>query len=400
MTKSINFLMKDKQTFKQIFLDHWESFKQSYPAYNDERYDESVQRMLGCGDDSNGYIEYICTFCGADKRRIAFSCKSGFCLSCGKVYGDKVVVQVSKTLHASVSYRHIVLTVPEQLREVFYQQRKQKELYSLLLQIAYECLKDVVINATGKRLIIGATIVLHTHGRPGTFNPHAHVIMTNGGIDVENEEWIELGYFPYNLIHKKWQYHLLTMVKSFFGKKVSPLVDMLWKKYPKGFVSHVSKGEAPSSSRGLAKYLAKYVASPPISLKRILNYDGKSVTYWYKDHKSKKRKTETVSAKTFIGRMMQHILPKGFQRIRYYGLQATKTFVKWQDKIKEGLKKVGKLAKDVYQVITLKNYRERYLEASGKDPFLCKRCGREMELWKIWHPVKGFLYELELMNTS
>jgi len=67
----------------------------------------------------------------------------------------------------------------------------------------------------------------------------------------------------------------------------------------------------------LAKYLAEYVASPPISNKRISQYDGDNVTYHYKDHKSKQRKTETVSAETFIGRMIQHLLPKGFQRIRY-----------------------------------------------------------------------------------
>jgi hypothetical protein len=393
--------MKDKKEFKQIFLDHWESFKQMYPAYDDEYYEESIQKMLGCGDDSNGYTEYICAFCGSDKRRIAFSCKSGFCLSCGKVYGDKVVSQVSKTLHVGVSYRHIVLTVPEQLREIFYQRRKQRELYSLLLKTAYECLEDVVNTATRKRqLVIGATIVLHTHGRSGTYNPHAHVIMTNGGIDTEEEKWVELGYFPYSLIHKKWQYHLLTMVKGFVGEKIGGLIDMLWKKYPKGFVGHVGKGEAPTSSQGLAKYLAKYVASPPISLKRILNYDGKSVTYRYEDHKSEQQKIETVPAETFIGRMVQHIFPKGFQRIRYYGLQATKTFVKWRDKIKEGLKKIGQVVKDVYQIIAFKNYRNRYLTASGKDPFLCRRCGNEMELWKIWHPARGFLYDLEPMNSS
>lgn len=392
--------MKDKKEFKQIFLDHWESFKQMHPAYDDEHYEESIQKMLGCGDDSNGYTEYICTFCGSDKRRIAFSCKSGFCLSCGKVYGDKVVLQVSKTLHPGVSYRHIVLTVPEQLRETFYQRRKQRELYSLLLRTAYKCLEDVVNTATRKRLIIGATIVIHTHGRSGIYNPHAHVIMTDGGIDREEEKWVELGYFPYSLIHKKWQYHLLTMIKDFVGEKVGALVDMLWKKYSKGFVSHVSKGEAPTNSKGLAKYLAKYVASPPISLKRILNYDGKSVIYCYEDHKSEQKKTETVSAETFIGRMVQHIFPKGFQRIRYYGLQATKTFAKWCDKVEEGLKKIGKLVKGVYQIIALKNYRNRYLTSSGKDALLCRHCGNEMELWKIWHPARGFLYDLELINSS
>jgi hypothetical protein len=76
----------------------------------------------------------------------------------------------------------------------------------------------------------------------------------------------------------------------------------------------------------LARYLAKYVVSPPMALSRIVAYDREcsSVTYWYRDHQRGGQRTqETVSRETFIGRMVQHILPKGFQRIRYYGLQAT-----------------------------------------------------------------------------
>ncbi|WP_394699560.1 transposase [uncultured Desulfobacter sp.] len=100
---------------------------------------------------------------------------------------------------------------------------------------------------------------------------------------------------------------------------------MLWKTYPKGLVANVSKGRVPEACRGLAGYLAKYVASPPIAARRIVNYDGQTVGYWYKDHKTKSKKFEKVHVYTFIGRMVQHIMPKGFQRIRYYGLEATRT---------------------------------------------------------------------------
>ena len=93
--------------------------------------------MLGCGDASNGYAEYRCTACGLDMRRIAFTCKSPFYLSCGKVYSDEVVVQVSKVLHPGITYRHIMLTVPEQLRQLFYKNRKNKKLYSALMMVGY-----------------------------------------------------------------------------------------------------------------------------------------------------------------------------------------------------------------------------------------------------------------------
>ena len=385
--------MQAKKDFKKIFSDHWQNFRQTHSGYNDDYYEGCVQKMLGCGDPSNGYMLYRCTTCGLDGKRIAFTCKSAVCLSCGKVYSDSVASQVSKMLHPGVTYRHVVLTVPEQLRQLFYKDRKDRKLYSSLMQTGYRCLEDVVSTVKKQIVKIGAIVVIHTHGRSGSYNPHIHIIMTDGGIREEREKWVNLGYFPYEVLHRKWQYHLLGMLRAHFGKSVKQEIESLWKKYPQGFVGNVSKGKAPEHSKGLAKYLAKYVASPPISTRRIVAYDGYQVRYYYKDHKSKQRRTETVPAETFIGRMVQHILPKGFQRIRYYGLQSTKTFKKWCETIKNGLKKIGKVINDAYQIISLQNYRNRYTASFGKDPLVCQ-CGNVMELWQIWHPRYGFIYEL------
>jgi len=156
-----------------------------------------------------------------------------------------------------------------------------------------------------------------------------------------------------------------------YYKEMKKMVDILYKGYPKGFVANISKGEAPEKAKGLAKYLAKYMASPPISVRRIIKYNGETVTYWYNDHETKARKEETVDVLTFIGRMVQHILPKGFQRIRYYGLQATRTYKKWSEVIKEGIKNFGKDLKGAYEVVASRSYRKRYMESSGKDPLGC-----------------------------
>jgi Putative transposase/Transposase zinc-binding domain len=386
--------MNGKTEFKKIFLEHWEDFKRNHPGYNDEYYEQIVQKMLGCGDAGNGYMEYRCITCGNDVKYIPFTCKSSFCLSCGKVYSDSVVSRVSKMLHPGVTYRHVVLTVPEQLRQVFYKNRKERRLYAALMRAGYECLEDVVSVVRKQRVKIGAIVVLHTHGRPGSYNPHVHIIVTDGGINQEEKKWINLDYFPYEILHKKWQYHLLKMLKEQLGEGVKEQVDVLWKKYPEGFVGNVSKGKAPEYSYGLAKYLAKYVASPPISMRRVIKYDGDTVTYRYKDHKTKQQKVETIGVDAFIGRMIQHVLPKGFQRIRYYGLQATKTFNRWCEAIKEGLQKIGKMVKGAYQVIALKNYRNRHIETIGRDPLSCSKCQSELTLWKIWHPKYGILYDL------
>ena len=73
----------DKETFKQIFRDHWELFKATYPSFDTPDYNIPVQKMLDCGDpEKMGFVQYRCLNCG-ETRRIAFTCKSSFCLSCG-----------------------------------------------------------------------------------------------------------------------------------------------------------------------------------------------------------------------------------------------------------------------------------------------------------------------------
>ena len=122
----------DKKTFKVIFEDHWEGFKTKHIHYKTEQYEEPVQKMLGCGDEFNGYSEYGCMHCGRDMRRVPFSCKSCFCLSCAKQYVDDFVSQVSAMLHPGVIYRHIVLTLTEQLRGPFHRERHSGDLLSVM----------------------------------------------------------------------------------------------------------------------------------------------------------------------------------------------------------------------------------------------------------------------------
>ncbi len=331
----------DKETFRQIFIEHWNGFKNKYPSYDNAYYEGVVQKMLNCGRKEGGYMEYICVHCGQDRRRVCFTCKSGFCLSCSKVYVDDFVEQVSQALVPGLVYRHIVLTLPQQLKRYFYNLRHNGELLSKFMRCGYECLEDVISSVKKQSLKTGVIIVVQTHGRSGHYNPHLHIILSNGGISEAKKKWYDLGYFPYKIIHKKWQYHLLRMLKKEDkAGEIRLLIDKLWKDYPSGFVANVGKGNVPEHCRGLARYLAKYVASPPIAIRRIVKYDGQTVTYWYNDHKTKARKSETVDVYTFIGRMVQHIFPKNFHRVRYCGVQATKTFSKWKEVIKEGFSTV------------------------------------------------------------
>jgi hypothetical protein len=148
-------------------------------------------------------------------------------------------------------------------------------------------------------------------------------------------------------------------------------------------VTNVQKGDVPSRYQSLATYLAKYVVSPPISLRRIDRYDGHQVTYHYRSHKSERVERETVAVHTFIGRMVQHVFPKGLQRVRYYGVQATKTFAKIKPMIHEALAKVKSVVKGAIKIIAPLTYRHRYQRSTGRDPLRCPHCHSDMGVWRI-----------------
>jgi hypothetical protein len=188
---------------------------------------------------------------------------------------------------------------------------------------------DFFSTVRGKALKGGYIVVLHTHGRNGQYHPHLHLLATSGGYDSQGHHWEHLDYLPYALLRRKWQWHLLRMVRQMLKTAtVKRLVDACFTQYPHGLVTNVQKGHVPSQYQSVARYVAKYVVSPPISLRRIDRYDGHQVTYHYRSHRSERVEHETVDVDTFIGRMVQHTVPKGFKRIRYYGVQATKTFAK------------------------------------------------------------------------
>ena len=385
----------DRDKLKEIFRTHWESFKETFFRYREDRYDEVVQKMLGCGNPKNGYATYVCGKCGGEQKKVPFSCKSCFCLSCAKVYTDQWAARIEAILFPGVAYRHTVLTVPDDLRGYFY---REARLLSELMRVGIECLADTLSTALRRPVCGGYIVVIQTNGRSGSYNPHLHIIMTSGGIVASGRgghSWVTLKYFPYEILHKKWQYHLFRMLKEQVPTpEMQAQIDELYRKYPNGLVANIQKGEVPKRIRGLAKYLAKYVVSPPISVRRIVSYDGKRVKYWYQDHKSGRRKVEEVDVFQFIGRMVQHILPKGMQRVRYYGLHAAAVYRKIYKKLKAILPTDAAQGKETF-TIGRKGYRQRVMETTARDPFICSRCGGELILWKIWHPSYGVIYDEE-----
>jgi len=108
---------------------------------------------------------------------------------------------------------------------------------------------------------------------------------------------------------------------------------------------------------------------------------------------STSRSVRTGSVETFIGRMVQHTVPKGLQRIRYYGVQATKPFAKVKVILQAALAKVEGAVRGAVKIIARLTYRQRYEQSTGRDPLRCPHCQGEMELWGIWHPTYGVIYD-------
>src|SRR6266516_1119010 len=337
---------RDWSVFQQIFAEHWEAFQHAHPRYQTPYYDGLVAQMLACGNPEKiGYIEYRCLHCGQGKHLVAMSCKSSLCLRCAKVQVDNWVSQVSKVLHEGVIYRHIILTVPAMFRMTFYQ--NAAGVLNAFMRCGAQCLDDFYSTVQGKALTGGYITVLHTHGRNGQYHP---------------------------------QWHVLTMLRQTLKTEaIDQLVDTCFRQYPDGLVTNVQKGTVPAQAHSVARYVAQYVVSPPIAVRRIDRYDGARVTYHYRSHRTERMAHETVDVDTFIGRMIQHTLPKGFKRIRYYGVQATKTFAKVKVVIQAALAKVEGVVKGAVQIIARLTYRQRYAQSTGRDPFRSPHCGEEME---------------------
>jgi hypothetical protein len=384
---------RDWSVFQPIFAEHWEAFQPAHPRYQTPYYDGLVAKMLACGQpEQMGYVEYRCLQCGQGTHLVAMSCTSSLCLRCAKVYVDTWVSQVSQVLHEGVIYRHIILTVPAMFRTTFY--HNATLLLSALMRCGVQCLDDFYSTIKGKPLRGGYSTVLHTHGRNGQYHPHLHLLATSGGYDGAGERWEHLQYLPYALLRRTWQWHLLTMLRQTRKTAaVHRLVDTCFQQYPDGLVTNVQKGAVPAQAHSVARYVAKYVVSPPIAVRRIDRSDGARVTYHYRSHRTDRMEHETVPVATFIGRMVQHTLPKGLQRIRYYGVQATKTFAKVKVLIQAALAKVEGVVKGAVQIIARLTYRQRYKQSTGRDPLVCPHCPGEMAVWRLWHPTYGIIYD-------
>jgi len=380
-----------KISIKAIFNDFWYLvFAELSVIYSSIHWDsivENVGKMLNCRNPLGGYAEYICPCC-FKKKKVAFTCKCRFCTSCGKRYIEEWVEKTVNNIF-DVPHRHIVFTIPKELREIIF---KDRSLIKVLTDCAARTALEV-LQIRGSDAVPGIIAIVHTFGGDLKFNPHVHMLITEGGL-TSNNQWDDIPFLPYALLRKKWQYYLLTELKALLPKtsENAQLIDYLFKSKSKGF--YVNAEKKMTSARFAARYIGRYMARPALAEYRIIRYDGKTVTFWYKDHATNRKVTITLEVKEFIKRLIDHIPVKGFKMVRRYGIYSRRSksiSIKILQKCKRFIQMTIEFINDGYKKIS---WRERIIRSFGKDPLLCPKCREEMLLWRIWHPKYGTIFEL------
>jgi len=213
------------------------------------------------------------------------------------------------------------------------------------------------------RLTAGAVVVQHPFSRSLGFNPHIHILVTEGGFDKRGR-FIHQKIIPFNAMRKTWQYQVLTQFKAALPKDrvFSALIDHLFKKYREGFYVHLPKESRITNKRRIARYVARYIRHPAVANTRLYRYDEKTVTFWYEDREGE-RHFVTMEVQEFIRALIQHIPDRNFKMIRYYGAYSRRTKRRYSGYLQ------GSLRQATF---------EDFVTKVNKWAPTCPNCGRKM----------------------
>jgi Putative transposase/Transposase zinc-binding domain len=282
-----------------------------------------------------GHVE-ACEDCG--HRRIAFnSCRDRHCPKCqGAAARDWLAAREADLL--PVGYFHVVFTLPAEIAGIAWQNKAV--IYDLLFRAASEAMLTIAADPKHLGARIGITAVLHSWGSAMTHHPHVHMIVPGGGISLNGERWVSCrsGFFlPVRVLSRLFRRLFLAKLTEahaagrlkFFGDHAGlgdqhafaaflvPLRQKNWFVYAK---------PPFAGPEAVLTYLSRYTHRVAISNSRLVALDEAGVTFRCKDYRrngSERYRTMTLEAGEFIHRFLLHVLPKGFHRIRHYGLLAS-----------------------------------------------------------------------------
>lgn len=351
-------------TIKRIFKDWWNKFLENYPNLNiRDVVFNNVERMLKCQTWDLGYAIFKCPDCGNEKI-VPHTCKSRMCSSCGNKYNVQRATSIFSKLF-KYKHRHVVFTIPEDLRIYF---RKDRKRLNYLFKAASITVNYWIKEKYKKKDIIPAYIsILHTFGRSLIFNPHIHMILMDGGISNKCKEFVKIDFFSYPSFRKRFMKVLLDMLEEDIGKsEFRKVKNDLYFRYKEGFYVYAPPSKFKSYV-DLIKYVCRYVARPVMAESRIIDYDGEYVTFWYQRHEDDLIIIEKIHAYEFISRIIVHIPDYNFKQIRFYGAYHNSTILKI-----DVVKLLPKEKADYKKI--LNNWRSLILLSFKSDPLICPVC--------------------------
>jgi hypothetical protein len=279
-----------------------------------------LEDLVNCRTQACGGHLYECDHCG-HLHYSYHSCRNRHCPKCHGQQTQRWLEQHQQRL-LPCSYYLLTFTLPAGLRTLAY--ANQKALYGLLLSSASAALQKLAWDPKyigGQPAILA---VLHTWTRALLDHPHAHLLVSAGGLSADGQQWVH----PKN---PAFLVPCFALSKIFQGKFKAGLKKLqllgqvpawVWKQKWVVHCQHAGSGEK------VLDYLGRYVFRIAITNSRLESFANGQVTFRYRDNRTQQLKHLALSAEEFIRRFLRHVLPKSFVKVRSYGLWSARNQAK------------------------------------------------------------------------
>ena len=295
----------------EVLRRHWPAYAQKFGARLWPSHRRAVQAILACRTPALGAQLFGCG-CGR-RKRVYHSCNHRACPQCGHADATEWLARQRRRL-LPVLYYLVTFTVPAQLRKII--RSNQKLLYPLLLRESAQALLDVGRDHKDLGAHLGLLAVLQTWARDLHYHPHVHCVVPGGGLSADQLRWVRPknpDYFlPQAVLAKRFRTRLKQALQQHHPNLFVQIPRPVWQRDWIADVQPVGTGEPA------LKYLAAYVYRTAFSAEKIVADDGHHVTFTYRDNTGQKQHLK-LSGEKFLHRFLQHVLPRGLQRVRHFG---------------------------------------------------------------------------------
>jgi hypothetical protein len=375
---------RPKLEVADVFRRYGEAYRQQYGASLSVAQRRVMTAIEVCRTEALGGHLERCDQCGYE-RNAYNSCRDRHCPKCQCLVRAQWIQDRQSEL-LNVPYFHVVFTVPEQIAAIAYQNKEV--VYGILFQATAETLKTIAADPKHLGAEIGFFAVLHTWGQNLQVHPHLHCVVPGGGLSPDGQRWISCRpdfFLPVRVLgHLFRRLFLESLRKAFDSGKLHFFAALESFRQPEVFADLVARMKACewvvyakrpfAGPQQVLDYVGRYTHRVAISNNRLLDIENGQVRFQWKDYRDDgKIKTMALSADEFIRRFLLHVLPNGFQRIRYYGLLGNRYR---KEKLAQCRRLLGMSppSAQTNPSPAEKDYRDRYEELTGNSLHQCPQC--------------------------